>query len=121
MGSWQSMVYMGLVATAATGMMVARGGFKMNRNWNAMQRFWSNHSDKIGNMVEHTPSGKDTIFRKNVANIVETAEKVATNRIPDKTETQQPYPKPTFPSHSGLPRKRTLYSSKEKDDSDPKK
>ena len=121
LGSWQSMVYLGLVATAATGMMVARGGFKMNRNWNVMQRFWTSHSDKIGNMVEYTPPGKDTIFRKNVTSIVETAEKIATNKIPDKTDARHSYPKPTFATHSYDPNKRTLYSSKGKAESDANK
>ena len=120
LASWQSFVFLGLVATAATGMLISKGGFRMNRNLNVMQRFVSSHSDKIGKMVDHTPSGKDTIFSRNVQNIVETAQKIAEDKLPDNPKehnARHAYPKPTFPSQqTSVPKKRTLLSSKPKDD-----
>lgn len=116
--SWQSFVFMGLVATAATGVLIGKGGFRMNRNLNAMNRFVSGNADKFGKLVEHTPSGKDKIFRQNVENILETAQKIAEDRLPDdkdKQQTQYNYPKPTFPSMQTSRNKRVLLSSKPKD------
>ena len=116
--SWQSFIFMGLVATAATGILIGKGGFRMNRNLHAMNRFVSGNADRFGKLVEHTPSGKDKIFRQNVADIVETAQKIAEDRLPndtDKQETGYKYPKPTFPSIQTPSRnKRTLLSSKPK-------
>ena len=117
--SWQSFIFMGLVATAATGALIGRGGFRMNRNLNAMSRFVSANADKWGKLVEHTPSGKDKIFRQNVENIMKTAHQISEDRLPDdkNQQTGYKYPKPTFPSLQTHSRnKRTLLSSKPKDD-----
>eukprot|EP00484_Ammonia_sp_Unknown_P027627 CAMPEP_0197035966 /NCGR_PEP_ID=MMETSP1384-20130603/13609_1 /TAXON_ID=29189 /ORGANISM="Ammonia sp." /LENGTH=151 /DNA_ID=CAMNT_0042466085 /DNA_START=31 /DNA_END=486 /DNA_ORIENTATION=+ len=116
LGSWQSFVFLGLIGTACSSILIFRGGFRMNRNLNVMQRFFTTHSDKLGKLVEHTPpAGKDTIFRQNVHNIVQTAQQIAEDKIPDKREEKHKYPEPTFPSTRFSP-KRTLYSAQPKDD-----
>ena len=120
LGSWQSYIFLGLVATAATGVMIGRGGFKMNRNLNVMQQFVSSHSDKFGKLVQHTPPSthKNKIFQENIKNIVETAQKIADKEIIDPSNTKHSYPNPTFPStsfHSPSQKKRQLISTKAND------
>eukprot|EP01083_Nonionella_stella_P306261 1071974_1 len=115
--SWQSFVFLGLIATAATGMMISKGGFQMNRNLNVMQRFVTKHADSWDKLVEHKPpSGKNKIFQQNVRDIVETAQKISEDRIADKKEdVRHVYPKPTFPLHRPM-KQRPLYSAKRKDE-----
>ena len=110
MFSWQSFVFMGLLATAATGSMIAKGGFRMNRNLNVMQRFVHSHSDKLGKLVEHTPSGE------NMDNIIQTAQKIAEDKVPEEKDQKHAYPKPTFPTRTL--HKRELFSSQRKEGDD---
>ncbi len=42
-----------------------------------MQRFVNTHSDKVDKFVEHTPSGKDKLFRQIVEDIIKTVQNIS--------------------------------------------
>ena len=83
-GSWQSLVLMGLVATAGSSMLLYKG-WRFNRNLNVFQKFFSTNVDSMTQFMERVPDAQTTLrnqtFRKNMKSIMDTAQEITHEKI----------------------------------------